>query len=217
MTGSLSKAMLAAACLFSLPAAASEMSPDEARNFVVGKQFSYTCFEGTTGSGRIHADGSVAGRVRVQGQGPSRFVVLPAGPIGTKGGAVCAQVRGMPFRPCFNLQRTSHASFRGTVSGFGFACDFYRRAPGRRSRARRCGCSRFRLRLRRSGKRRPRSALRGEDHARRRGVHVELARCANAGAQPWLPGRPAVCYGLHRCRVDLRTSDKNKQIIRPSR
>ena len=43
------------------------MKPDEARRFVVGKQFSYTCFEGTTGSGRIHADGSVAGYIQIRG------------------------------------------------------------------------------------------------------------------------------------------------------
>ena len=38
------------------PASAEELKPDEARRFVAGKLFSYTCFEGTTGAGRIHAD-----------------------------------------------------------------------------------------------------------------------------------------------------------------
>ena len=34
----------------------------------------------------------------------------------------------MPFQPCFNLLKTSNRSFRGSVSGLGFAaCDFNRR------------------------------------------------------------------------------------------
>jgi hypothetical protein len=32
----------------------------------------------------------------------------------------------MPFDPCFNLERTDEVSFRGSVSGMGFAyCDFH--------------------------------------------------------------------------------------------
>src|ERR1700756_5083481 len=34
-------------------AAAEELGPEQARAFVVGKLFSYTCFEGTVGQGRI--------------------------------------------------------------------------------------------------------------------------------------------------------------------
>ena len=34
----------------------------------------------------------------------------------------------MPFEPCFNLDKTNDKSFRGSVSGMGFAyCDFTRR------------------------------------------------------------------------------------------
>lgn len=129
MRGLLCVAVIAAVAASAVPASAEQMSPSEARRFVVGKLFSYTCFEGTRGSGRIQSDGSVAGYIQVGGNGPSRYVVLPPGTIGVRGGAVCAQVRGMPFQPCFNLQKTSAASFRGSVSGFGFAyCDFNRRA-----------------------------------------------------------------------------------------
>ena len=32
--------------------------------------FAYTCFDGTTGAGRIYADGSVAGNIQVGGSGP---------------------------------------------------------------------------------------------------------------------------------------------------
>ena len=70
-------------------------------------------------------------------------MVLPAGTIGVKGDAVCAQVRGMPFEPCFNLQKTSHVSFRGSVSGLGFAyCDFHRRNARAQIAAVRSSCGR---------------------------------------------------------------------------
>ena len=102
------------------------------------------CFEGTTGSGRIYADGSVAGYIQIRGTGPRRFVVLPAGTLRVKGDRYCASVRGVPFEPCFNLNRTSQVSFRGAVSGLGFAyCDFHRRsarADCRPCARRRCGC-----------------------------------------------------------------------------
>jgi hypothetical protein len=36
----------------------------------------------------------------------------------------------MPFEPCFNLDRTNANSFRGSITGLGFAyCDFTRRVP----------------------------------------------------------------------------------------
>jgi len=44
-----------------------------------------------------------------------------------KGEAVCASLRGLPVEPCFNLERLDANSFRGSVSGLGFAyCDFTR-------------------------------------------------------------------------------------------
>src|SRR5450759_3440980 len=84
--------------LAAVPAMAGDMSAEEARRFVIGKMFSYTCFEGTHGQGRVHADGSVF-----------------------------ASLRGMPVETCFNLVRTDVNSFRGSVSGLGFAyCEFTR-------------------------------------------------------------------------------------------
>jgi len=115
------------ACAF--PAKSEEMRASEARRFIAGKHFSYTCFEGTSGHGRIYADGSVAGYIQVGGNGPRRYVVLPAGTLRIHGEQYCASLRGIPFEPCFNVDRTSHYSFRGTVSGLGFAyCDFNRRS-----------------------------------------------------------------------------------------
>ena len=53
-----------------------------------------------------------------------------ANTINVKGENVCATVKGLPFQPCFNLQKTSHKSFKGSVSGLGFAsCEFTRRGP----------------------------------------------------------------------------------------
>jgi len=111
-----------------LPAAAGELTPEEARHFVAGKLFSYSCFEGTTGVGRILPDGSVLGTIRIGGTGPIRFVSLPAGTVKVSPTSVCASVRGALFEPCFNVDKTSEVSFRGSISGLGFAyCDFTRR------------------------------------------------------------------------------------------
>lgn len=114
------------------PVLAESMSAEAARRFVAGRLFSFTCFEGSTGSGRIFNDGSVAGVVRMRGNGNTRFMHLPPGTLFPKGDAICSQVRGAFFNPCFDLSKTSDKSFRGAVSGFGFAyCDFVRRGGGR--------------------------------------------------------------------------------------
>lgn len=118
----------AAGLLAAVPAIAGEtMSAEEARRFVVGKMFTYTCFEGTRGQGRVLHDGSVVGSIQFQGAGQLRYAALPAGTLQVKGESVCASVRGMPFSPCFNLTRLDEKSFRGSVSGLGFAsCEFTR-------------------------------------------------------------------------------------------
>jgi hypothetical protein len=114
--------------LATLPAMAGEMSADEARRFVVGKTFSYHCFEGTRGQGLVYADGSVAGSIQFQGHGRVRFAALPPGTLRVRGESVCASLRGLPIRPCFNLERISSESFRGSIAGLGFAyCNFTRR------------------------------------------------------------------------------------------
>lgn len=118
-------AIALSAVAFAAPALAEPLSADAARRFVAGKQFSFTCFEGTVGAGRIFSDGSVAGMLRIQGAGPVRFMRMPAGTLFAKGETVCSHVKGAFFNPCFNLNKTSEKSFRGAVSGFGFAyCDF---------------------------------------------------------------------------------------------
>jgi hypothetical protein len=111
-----------------LPAVAGELNPEEARRFVVGKVFSFNCFEGTSGAGRIFNDGSVAGVIRLQRAAPAHYVTLPPGTLRVKGNAVCASLKGMPFEPCFDVFQTDAHSFRGSLAGMGFAyCQFTRR------------------------------------------------------------------------------------------
>ena len=110
------------------PAFAEPMNAETARRFVAGKLFAFNCFEGSTGTGRIFNDGSVAGVMRMSGNGPTRFMHLPAGSLYPKEGRICSNVKGAFFNPCFELNKTSDRSFRGAISGFGFAyCDFTRR------------------------------------------------------------------------------------------
>ena len=114
-------------------AAAEQLNYEAARQFVAGKLFAFTCFEGTRGAGRIYGDGSVAGNVQFGGSGPVRFVVLPAGTVRPQGDQACAAVNGVPFQPCFDVDKTDQQSFRGSLSSLHFAyCDFTRRiAPAR--------------------------------------------------------------------------------------
>jgi hypothetical protein len=110
------------------PVLAEPMNAESARHFVAGKLFAFTCFEGTSGIGRIFNDGSVAGVVRVKGNGNTRFMHLPSGTLFPKDERICSNVKGAFFNPCFELIKTSDKSFRGAISGFGFAyCDFTRR------------------------------------------------------------------------------------------
>ena len=107
------------------PALAGMMTAEEARRFVAGKVFSFTCFDGTRGAGRILDDMGAAGAVQFSGSGPIRHIRLPGNTLQIRGQSVCASLRGLPFEPCFNLDKTSEVSFRGSVSGMGFAyCDF---------------------------------------------------------------------------------------------
>ena len=114
------------------PVLAEPMSAEAARRFVAGKLFSFSCFEGSSGTGRIFNDGSVAGVVRMGGKGTTRFMHLPPGSLYPKGETICSHVKGAFFNPCFDLTKTSDKSFRGAISGFGFAyCEFVRRGGGR--------------------------------------------------------------------------------------
>src|SRR5512140_398815 len=108
-----------------VPAMAGMMNAEEARKFVAGKVFAFTCFDGTRGAGRVLDDMGAAGAVQFSGAGPVRHMRLPGHPHQVRGQAVCASIKGIPFEPCFNLDKKDERSFRGSVSGMGFAyCDF---------------------------------------------------------------------------------------------
>jgi hypothetical protein len=116
--------------LGAIAAKAEELGPEQARAFVVGKLFSYTCFDGTAGTGRIFADGSVVGTIRPGGRGEMRFANLPPGTLRIEGSSMCAHLTGMIVQPCFRVQKIDYRSFRGSLSGLGFAyCDFYQHNP----------------------------------------------------------------------------------------
>ena len=120
-------AVVAAMAAGAASATAGEMRPEEAKAFIAGKVFSYTCFDGTSGAGRIQADGSVIGTMQVNG-GLTRHIVLPSGTVRVTSDSVCASLPNALIQPCFNVVQTSARSFRGSLRGLGFAyCDFVRR------------------------------------------------------------------------------------------
>ena len=120
---------VAAGAALMTSASAGELRPDEAKRFIANKLFSYSCFDGTTGAGRIHADGSVVGTMTVSG-GRTKFFSLPTGTIRLTADSICASLPRAIIQPCFNVVQTSAHSFRGSLRGLGFAyCDFERRNP----------------------------------------------------------------------------------------
>ena len=138
------RALPVLALLTAAPAAAQQtLSGEEARTFVAGKLFAYSCFDGTRGAGRIFVDGSVAGNIRFVGSDVLRYLRLPQNTLYPRGDRVCATLRGLPFEPCFTVTRTSSHSFRGAFANFGLSfmyCDFTR--EGRMLMARRRGAPR---------------------------------------------------------------------------
>jgi hypothetical protein len=124
----LKRSLVVALALAATPAAAQEiMNASTAQKFVAGKHFSYSCFDGTEGSGRIFSDGSASGTIRPGGSGPIRHMRLPAGTLYVESERICASLKGLPFQPCFTLTKTSETGFRGAISGMGFMyCEFDR-------------------------------------------------------------------------------------------
>ncbi|KIZ44982.1 MULTISPECIES: hypothetical protein [Rhodopseudomonas] len=107
------------------PAIAGSMNAEEARKFVAGKVFAFTCFDGTRGAGRVFDNGGAAGAVQFSGSGPNRHMRLPGNTLQVRGQSICASIKGLPFEPCFNLVKKDDHSFRGSVAGLSFAyCDF---------------------------------------------------------------------------------------------
>jgi hypothetical protein len=118
-------AVVIVALLTSGPAVAENLDAEAARRFVVGKLFAFTCFDSSRGAGRVYGDGSVIGTIQFRGSGPVRSVWLPAGTLKVRGRTVCASLNGIPFEPCFGLNKMNDQSFHGSILGADFAyCDF---------------------------------------------------------------------------------------------
>ena len=102
-----------------VPALAGMMNADEARKFVAGKVFAFTCFDGTRGAGRVLDDLGAAGSIQFSGAGPIRHVRLPGNTLQIRGQAVCASIKGLPFEPCFNLDKRDDRSLPRIGVGHG--------------------------------------------------------------------------------------------------
>lgn len=130
-------AALLPAALAPAPAVAQQLSADQAREFVIGRMFSFSCFEGSKGAGRVYADGSVAGMITLR-DAPPRFVRLPPNTLRVRGENVCGFVKGMTFEPCFDLVKTGQNTFRGSLAGIQTMwCDFVGSGDGQQVASRR--------------------------------------------------------------------------------
>src|SRR5882762_6731097 len=166
-----------------VPALAGMMNADEARKFVAGKVFAFTCFDGTRGAGRVLDDLGAAGSIQFSGAGPTRNVRLPGNTLQIRGQAVCASIKGLPFEPCFNLDKRDERSFRGSVSGMGFAyCDFRHQGASQMLMAR--SVARPRSLLRREEPSRAAADARAEVTGRVETPAVESAKLEPVKAEP---------------------------------
>ena len=167
------------------PALAGMMTADEARRFVAGKVFVFTCFDGTRGAGRILDDMGAAGAVQFSGGGPVRHLRLPGNTLQIRGQAVCASIKGIPFEPCFNLDKKDDRNFRGSVSGMGFAyCDFHHQGAAQMLMARAVARPRSLHRPEQTG---PIDAPRAEVAARVETPRVEVTKIEPVKSEPAKP------------------------------
>src|SRR5258707_363092 len=80
-----------------VPALAGMMNADEARRFVSGKVFAFTCFDGTRGAGRILDDMGATGSIQFSWAGPVRHLRLPGNTLQVRGPSLCASRKGLGF------------------------------------------------------------------------------------------------------------------------
>ncbi len=178
------------------PALAGQMNAEEARRFVIGKVFAFTCFDGTRGAGRIQEDLSAAGAVQFSGSGPIRHVRLPGNTLQVRGQAVCASIKGIPFEPCFNLDKKDEYSFRGSVSGLGFAyCDFHHQGAAQMLMARAVAHPRSLIRPEHTGSVEVSARV---ETPRVESAKIEPARIEPARSEPSESARPESAPELRR-------------------
>lgn len=115
-----------------------KMNADEARKFVAGRVFAFACNDGTRGAGRVFDDGGAAGAVQFSGNGAARNMRLPGNTLQVRGQNICASLKGLPFEPCFDLEKKDERSFRGSVTVLGITgyCDFRHQGRGQMLMAR---------------------------------------------------------------------------------
>jgi hypothetical protein len=118
--------------------AGQKMNAEEARKFVAGRVFAFACNDGTRGAGRIFDDGGAAGAVQFSGTAAARNMRVPGNTLQVRGQNICASLKGMPFEPCFDLEKKDERSFRGSVTVLGFTgyCDFRHQGRGQMLMAR---------------------------------------------------------------------------------
>ncbi len=111
-------------------ASAEELAPEQARAFVAGKLFAYTCFDGTARDGP-YLPGWFRGRDHsTAGQQGSALCGVAAGHHQGDPNLDVRTSKGLPIEPCFRVQKLDVRSFRGSLSGLGFAYrDFHQRNP----------------------------------------------------------------------------------------
>lgn len=112
--------------------AGQKMNADEARKFVAGRVFAFACNDGTRGAGRVFDDGGAAGAVQFSGTAAARNMRLPGNTLQVRGQNICASLKGLPFEPCFDLEKKDERSFRGSVTVLGITgyCDFRHQGRG---------------------------------------------------------------------------------------
>ena len=133
------------------------------------------------------------GSVQRLGADPSG---TPAGnTLQVRGQAVCASIKGMPFEPCFNLDKQDDRSFRGSVSGMGFAyCDFRHQGASQMLMARSVA--------------RPRSLLRHEEPTRSADARADVSarvQTPPVESAKLEPVKDRACQGL-KAAPELRRS-----------
>ncbi len=118
--------------------AGQKMNAEEARKFVAGRIFAFACNDGTRGAGRVFDDGGAAGAVQVSGTAAARNMRLPGNTLQVRGQNICASLKGLPFEPCFDLEKKDERSFRGSVTVLGITgyCDFRHQGRGQMLMAR---------------------------------------------------------------------------------
>lgn len=114
----------------SVPAIAGNIGVEEARSFIVGHPFTFTCLQGISGEGRVNPDGSVVGTIRLGPGAIAQNATLPSGTLRVRGDAMCAAISGLAFEPCFELDRIGTRGFRGSAPAIGplASCQFLRKA-----------------------------------------------------------------------------------------